>query len=117
MAAILVNDRLAAAMAPGDHATTFGGGPFVATVALDVLRTVAEPDFLADVRANGEWLGGRLNALASRSPSVSEARGCGLMWGLELNEVAATNVAAARERRLRDPTARAYDLWLVDPLS
>ncbi len=37
MGAILVNDRVAAALAPGDHATTFGGGPFVATVALRAL--------------------------------------------------------------------------------
>jgi len=117
MGAILVNDRVAAAMAPGDHATTFGGGPFVATVALDVLRTVAEPDFLADVRAKGEWLGGRLNALASRSPRVSEARGCGLMWGLELNEVAAPIVAAARERHLLVLTAGPTVIRIVPPLN
>src|SRR2546426_11142767 len=32
----------------GDHATTFGGGPLVARVALAVVRTIAEPGFLAD---------------------------------------------------------------------
>ena len=117
MGAILVNDRVAAAMAPGDHATTFGGGPFVATVALDVLRTIAEPDFLADVRAKGEWLGKRLNALASRSARVSEARGCGLMWGLELNEVAAPIVAAARERHLLVLTAGPTVIRIVPPLN
>jgi acetylornithine/succinyldiaminopimelate/putrescine aminotransferase len=117
MGAILVNDRVAAAMAPGDHATTFGGGPFVATVALDVLRTVAEPDFLADVRAKGEWLGGRLNALASRSSRVSEARGRGLIWGLELNEVAAPIVAAARERHLLVLTAGPTVIRIVPPLN
>src|SRR6266702_2412444 len=115
--AILVNDGVAAAMAPGDHATTFGGGPFVATVALDVLRTVAEPDFLAAVRAKGEWLGGRLNALAYRSPRVSEARGCGLMWGLELNEVAAPIVAAVRERHLLVLTAGPTVIRIVPPLN
>ena len=117
MGAILVTDRVAAAMAPGDHATTFGGGPFVATVALDVLRTVAEPDFLADVRAKGEWLDGRLNALAARSPRVSEARGCGLMWGIELNEVAAPIVAAARERHLLVLTAGPTVIRIVPPLN
>ena len=74
MGAILVNDPITGALAPGDHATTFGGGPFVATVALDVVRTIAEPDFLADVRAKGAWLGERLRALAERSPRVREAR-------------------------------------------
>jgi acetylornithine/N-succinyldiaminopimelate aminotransferase len=117
MGAILVNDRIAAAMAPGDHATTFGGGPFVATVALDVLRTIAEPDFLAGVRAKGEWLGNRLTALARRSPRVAEARGCGLMWGLELNELAAPIVAAARERQLLMLTAGPTVVRIVPPLN
>lgn len=117
MGAILVNDAIAGALAPGDHATTFGGGPFVATVALDVVRTIAEPDFLADVRAKGEWLGERLSALAARSPRVREPRGRGLMWGLELNEVAAPLVAAARERHLLVLTAGATVIRIVPPLT
>jgi predicted acetylornithine/succinylornithine family transaminase len=117
MGAILVNDRVTGALAPGDHATTFGGGPFVATVALDVLRTIADPDFLAETRAKGEWLGQRLNALVARSPRVREARGSGLMWGLELNEVAAPIVAAARERHLLVLTAGPTVIRIVPPLT
>jgi predicted acetylornithine/succinylornithine family transaminase len=117
MGAILVNDRVTAALAPGDHATTFGGGPFVATVALDVLRTIADADFLADVRSKGEWLGQRWSALAARSPRVREARGSGLMWGLELNEVAAPVVAAARERHLLVLTAGPTVIRIVPPLT
>jgi len=117
MGAILVNDAIAAGLAPGDHATTFGGGPFVATVALDVLRTISDPDFLAAVRANGEWLGARLNRLAAGTPRVREARGRGLMWGLELNEVAAPVVAAARERHLLVLTAGPTVIRIVPPLT
>ena len=117
MGAILLNDRMAAPLAPGDHATTFGGGPFVATVALDVVRAIADPDFLADVRAKGEWLGAALAALASRGPRVREARGRGLMWGLELNEAAAPVVAAARDRHLLVLTAGATVIRIVPPLT
>jgi len=117
MGAILVNDAIAASLAPGDHATTFGGGPFVATVALDVLRTIADPDFLAAVRAKGEWFGARLNRLVARTPRVREARGRGLMWGLELNEVAAPVVAAARERHLLVLTAGPTVIRMVPPLT
>ena len=117
MGAILVSDAIAAALAPGDHATTFGGGPFVATVALDVLRTISEPDFLAAVRTKGEWLGTRLNKLAAGSRRVREARGRGLMWGLELNEVAASVVAAARERHLLVLTAGPTVIRIVPPLT
>jgi len=117
MGAILVNDAIAASLAPGDHATTFGGGPFVATVALDVLRTIADPDFLAAVRAKGEWFGARLNRLVARTPRVREARGRGLMWGLELNEVAAPVLAAARERHLLVLTAGPTVIRIVPPLT
>jgi len=117
MGAILVSDRIAAALAPGDHATTFGGGPFVATVALDVVRTIGDPDFLADVRAKGQLLGARLQALSARSRRVKEARGRGLMWGLELNEVAAPIVAAARERHLLVLTAGPTVIRIVPPLT
>ena len=117
MGAILVNDAIASALTPGDHATTFGGGPFVATVALDVLRTISDPDFLAGVRTKGEWLGARLNRLAAGTPRVREARGRGLMWGLELNEVAAPVVAAARERHLLVLTAGPTVIRIVPPLT
>ena len=49
MGAILVREKIARTIKPGDHATTFGGGPLVSTVALAVLNRIAEPAFLADV--------------------------------------------------------------------
>lgn len=117
MGAVLVSDAVADSLAPGDHATTFGGGPFVASVALDVVRTIADRDFLAEVRDKGEPLGRRLAALAERSPRVKEARGRGLMWGLELNEVAAPIVTAARERHLLVLTAGPTVIRIVPPLT
>ena len=119
MGAILVSDSIAATLAPGDHATTFGGGPFIASVALDVVRTIAAPDFLAEVRAKGNWLGKRLSALAGRSRRVREARGRGLMWGVELaqGEVAAPVVAAAREKHLLVLTAGPTVIRIVPPLT
>jgi acetylornithine/N-succinyldiaminopimelate aminotransferase len=116
MGAVLVRDAIASALKPGDHATTFGGGPLVASVALEVVRTIAQPDFLAAVRQKGEWLGARLAGLATRSAKVRDARGRGLMWGLELAEPAAPCVTAARERGLLVLTAGANVLRLLPPL-
>jgi len=113
MGAVLLRDAIAAA---GDHATTFGGGPLVSSVALAVVRTIAEPDFLTAVRQKSEWLATRLASLAARSPRVREIRGRGLMWGLELAEPAAPFVTAARERGLLVLTAGANVLRLVPPL-
>ena len=117
MGAVLVADRIAAALAPGDHATTFGGGPLVAAVALEVVRTVADPDFLAEVRAKGAWLGQRLEQIAAKSPRVKAVRGRGLMWGIELGEPAAPFITAARERRLLVLTAGPNVIRIVPPLT
>jgi acetylornithine/succinyldiaminopimelate/putrescine aminotransferase len=110
-----VNDAIAASLAPGDHATTFGGGPLIATVAVDVVRTIAEPDFLAEVRAKGDLLGSRLRAMSSSR--VKEVRGRGLMWGLELTDIAAPVVTAARERHLLVLTAGPNVIRIVPPLT
>ncbi len=116
LAAVLLRSEVAASLAPGDHATTFGGGPLVTTVGLEVLRTIAEPDFLTEVRSKGEWLGKRLAALAARRPRVREVRGRGLMWGIELAEPAGPVVAAARAAHLLVATAGPTVLRLVPPL-
>ncbi|PYP13253.1 MAG: hypothetical protein DMD56_01190 [Gemmatimonadetes bacterium] len=116
MGAVLVTSAVAAALKPGDHATTFGGGPLVASVALEVVRTIADPAFLADVRRKAEWLGARLARLAAGAPRVAEVRGRGLMWGLELAEPAAPIVAAARDRGLLVVTAGPQVVRLLPPL-
>jgi acetylornithine/N-succinyldiaminopimelate aminotransferase len=116
MGAVLVTSAVAAALKPGDHATTFGGGPLVASVALEVVRTIADPAFLADVRRKGEWLGARLERLVAVTPRVKEVRGCGLLWGLELVEPAAPFVASARERGLLVVTAGPDMIRLIPPL-
>jgi len=116
MGAVLLTDRIAGALKPGDHATTFGGGPLVATVALEVLRTLGAPEFLAAVRARGSRLGAALRVLAERIPTVAEVRGVGLMWGIELTQPAAPFVTAARERGLLITTAGPTVLRLVPPL-
>lgn len=116
MGAVLLTTTIAAALKPGDHASTFGGGPLVASVALEVVRAIAEPAFLADVRRKGEWLGRRLTRLASGRSRVREVRGRGLMWGVELAEPAAPLVAAARERGLLLATAGPHVIRLVPPL-
>jgi len=116
MGAVLLTGAVAAALKPGDHATTFGGGPLVAGVALDVVRALAAPEFLAAVRRKGEWLGGRLAQLADRRARVAEVRGRGLIWGLELTEPAAPFVAAARERHVLVATAGPTVVRLIPPL-
>lgn len=86
MGAILLTEEVAAALQPGDHGTTFGGGPLVAHVALAVVGTIGAKAFLESVRAKGSQLADGLEAIAARHPRmVREVRGRGLMRGIELN--------------------------------
>jgi predicted acetylornithine/succinylornithine family transaminase len=97
MGALLVAEPLAEVMTVGDHGTTFGGGPFVSTVARVVLRTVSHPDFLAGVREKAAVLAEALRALRERSARVRDVRGVGLIWGVEVDGPASDVVARARE--------------------
>ena len=86
-------------------------------MALEVLRIIANPAFLADVGGKGAWLAQQLSALAERSPRVRQVRGAGLMWGIELAEPAAPFVTAARDRRLLVLTAGPNVIRIVPPLT
>jgi predicted acetylornithine/succinylornithine family transaminase len=116
MGAILMTEELASSMKPGDHGTTFGGGPFVASVALHVLDRVADKTLLDHVRLEGVWFRRMLQSLADRNSKVRSVRGAGLMWGIDVSEPVGDIVARARERRLLVLTAGEHTLRLLPPL-
>jgi predicted acetylornithine/succinylornithine family transaminase len=116
MGAVLMNSEIAAVMKPGDHGTTFGGGPLVASVALHVVKRLADPALLEQVRANGAWLGEGLRAVMRRTGRVRAVRGAGLMWGMDVVEPAAGVVARAMEAGLLILSAGEYTLRLLPPL-
>jgi acetylornithine/succinyldiaminopimelate/putrescine aminotransferase len=116
MGAVLLNDRIAATMKAGDHGTTFGGGPFVASVALHVLERVADPAFLAHVQSAGRSISESLRAIADRTGRVRAIRGSGFIWGLDVGEAAGDVVARAREAGLLLLTAGDYTLRILPPL-
>jgi len=67
---------------PGDHGSTFAGGPLVASAALAVLEIVNDPGLLRGVREIGAELQAGLLSL----DGVREVRGRGLMFGVGLEE-------------------------------
>jgi predicted acetylornithine/succinylornithine family transaminase len=116
MGAVLLNESIAAAIKPGDHATTFGGGPFVASVALHVLERLDDPELLGTVRDNGAWLAQRLEALAATTGRVRAVRGTGYIWGIDVHVPAGDVVARALDARLLICTAGDYTVRLLPPL-
>ncbi len=70
---------------PGEHASTFGGNPFVCGVALSVCQTLEQENILQNVQERGEQLRSGLKAIAAKYPQhIGEVRGWGLINGLEL---------------------------------
>ncbi len=114
MGAILMTQAVADVMAVGDHASTFAGGPFVATVAEAVVRRIADPVFLADVAAKGAYFKERLQEI--NSPHIQEVRGQGLLLGVQLDIPANDVVKAGLNQGLILVNAGPDVLRLVPPL-
>src|SRR5688572_3356899 len=116
MGAILMTEEIAAAIQPGDHGTTFGGGPFVASVARHVLDRVADPALLDSIRTNGEWLGESLKEMAGRTGRIRDVRGAGHIWGIDVHEPASEVIPRAREEGLLLVGAGDHTVRILPPL-
>ncbi|MFL5565894.1 MAG: aspartate aminotransferase family protein, partial [Gemmatimonadaceae bacterium] len=116
MGAVLVSEEIAATIKPGDHGTTFGGGPLVATVANHVVDRLSDPELLKAVRDNGTWLGEQLRAIADRSGKVRAIRGNGFIWGVDVVESANDIVKRGWEEGLLLLTAGEHTLRILPPL-
>ncbi len=79
--ALITGPRLADVFAPGDHGSTFAGGPVIAAAAHAALDVIDDEALLASVRD----LGARLAAGLERLPHVLGVRGRGLMLAVEVD--------------------------------
>ena len=106
---------------PGDHASTFGGNPFVCGVALAVCQTLMRDRLIENVQIRGEALRTGLSTLVDKYSSLfSGVRGWGLINGLVLNSDASIKsidiVKAAMEQGLLVVPAGPGVVRLVPPL-
>jgi predicted acetylornithine/succinylornithine family transaminase len=112
--ALITGPRLADTFQPGDHGSTFAGGPLVASAALKALELTDDPGLLGRV---GE-LGARLAAGLRELPPVSEVRGRGLMLACRLDVSAPELVVRALgEQRLVLNATGPDTLRLLPPLT
>ena len=95
MGGILATEKVASAFVPGDHGTTFGGGPLVCAAANAVLDTIVDENILDNVNEVGDYFISELKKLDK--DVIAEVRGKGLMVGLELTKLGAEYVDKLRE--------------------
>ena len=95
MGGILATEKVAGGFAPGDHGTTFGGGPLVCAAANAILDTFDEENILDNVNEVGEYFLSELKKLDKEI--IADVRGLGLMAGVELTKPGAEYVDKLRE--------------------
>ena len=97
--AVLLSERVAQAVSPGDHGTTYGGNLLACRAALTFLNVV--DDMRDSMRTASHRLFQRLSGLAAARPAIiKEVRGAGLIAGIEVTVDALAVVNAALERGL-----------------
>jgi acetylornithine/N-succinyldiaminopimelate aminotransferase len=86
LSALLVNERLFDAFGVAKHGSTLGGSPFACRLGLEFLNIAEDEALLARVTDTGSYLLAQLRQLAAESEVGVEARGRGLLLGLELTQ-------------------------------
>ncbi len=112
--ALVTGERLADVLEPGDHGSTFAGGPVVAAAALAALDVLLDPGVHARVRELGE----RLRAQLAELPGATRVRGRGLMVAFDLEDGGAPDLVrrALLEQRLVVNATGPATVRLLPPL-
>jgi predicted acetylornithine/succinylornithine family transaminase len=98
--ACMCSERIAQAVSPGDHGTTYGGNLLACRAAVFFLEQLMDHGVLDHVNEIAPHFERRLRTLALKHPVIVEVRGAGLMRGLELRVDAAPVVDSARKHGL-----------------
>jgi len=114
MGGIMANEKCAAVLTAGTHATTFGGNPVAAAGAIEVLRQLDE-EVLSEVIKKGEYIREKIHNWGIKC--IGEIRGKGLMIGISLNGAVPKEVAqSCVEKGLLILTAGTDALRMLPPL-
>jgi predicted acetylornithine/succinylornithine family transaminase len=101
LGATLCTDRIASAIQPGDHGTTFGGNPLACALGTVILRTAAKKSTLARVQKKSAYLHSKLTLLQRQYPDrITEIRGKGLLLGARMSADPAPLISACKDSGL-----------------
>lgn len=93
--AVLASGGAAEALSPGDHGSTFGGGPVICAAALATIDALEREGLGERAERMGDVLREALQELAAQTGKVRDVRGRGLMLAADLVDPVAPNAASA----------------------
>lgn len=114
--ACVARGRAAQVFGPGNHGTTFGGGPLACRAGLETLRIIEQDKLRENAAARGEQLRAGLNRALRGLAGVREVRGQGLMVGVALDRACGALVARALEKKLLINVTQDSVIRLLPPL-
>ncbi len=116
--AVLMNKKVASALTPGSHGTTFGGNPLAMTVGNAVLDQIFKKGFLKNVQESSKYFISELNKLKDKYPGIiKEIRGIGLLIGLQLYNDQTKFIKKLEENKLLTMRAGENVVRILPPLN
>ena len=116
--AVLVNKKVASAMKPGTHGSTFGGNPLAMSAGNAVLDVMFKKGFLTNVRDKGNYFNKELKKLQNKYPKIiREVRGKGLLIGLALHKNQAYFIKKLMDDKLLTVRASENVVRFLPPLT
>ena len=116
--AVLMTKKVASAMVPGSHGSTFGGNPLAMSVANAVLDQIFKKGFLKNVQKISKYFHSELNKIKNEYPRViKEVRGVGLLIGIQLFKDQTKFIQKLMENKLLTIRAAENTVRLLAPLT
>ena len=104
VAAVVGESRIMDALGPGSMSSTHGGNPLGARAALANIAVILDEKLPQNAAKMGERLAQRFADLESKHPCLGDARGMGLVWGLEI----------VKDKQAKQPDAEAAARIVMD---
>ncbi len=114
--AFLANEKVASAMVPGDHGTTYGGNPLVCAAVSKVLDLFESNKIINHVNEVAPYLEKQLDKLVAEYDFITQRRGKGLMQGVVFSIPVSDIILKAQENGLIIINAGKNIIRLVPPL-
>lgn len=114
--AFAASEKVALALEPGDHGTTYGGNPFVTAAVSKVFDLFEDEQILNNVKEVSPYLTLKLDELVDQYDCIKERRGMGLMQGLEFTSTVGNIITEAMKEGLILIAAGANTIRFLPPL-
>ena len=116
--AVLMTNKVAKAMQPGSHGSTFGGNPLAMKVGSKVMDIISKKSFLKNLKKNSNYFHNELNKIKKKFPKIiKEIRGRGFLIGLQLYQDQSKFIEKLMDNKLLTIRAAENVVRILPPLN